>query len=131
LTRRVPCGPRFCGAADDLTWLSELLANSKERDNERVCKRSLMAVPFAFPSLDEQRSIAHRVHAALNRIDRLASETFSARKLIDQLDQVILVNAFQGRRSVQGAVLPMMLCTSPQFTSSRTLDRRHRRDRAR
>jgi hypothetical protein len=75
-----------------------------------IYQRSLMAAPFAFPSLDEQRSIAHRVHAALNRIDRLASETFSARNLIDQLDQVILVNAFQGRRSVQGAVLPMMLC---------------------
>jgi hypothetical protein len=50
-----------------------------------------MAAPFAFPSLDEQRSIAH-LHAALNRIDRLASETFSARKLIDQLDQVIRVS---------------------------------------
>jgi type I restriction enzyme S subunit len=61
-----------------------------------IYQRSIMAAPFACPSLDEQRSIAHHVHATLNHIDRLAGQAMSARKLIDHLDQAILAKAFRG-----------------------------------
>jgi type I restriction enzyme S subunit len=61
-----------------------------------IYQRSLMAAPFAFPPLDEQRTVTHQVHAALNRIDRLASEATNARKLIDHLDRAILAKAFRG-----------------------------------
>jgi type I restriction enzyme, S subunit len=89
LTSLSPVDPAFAGLLMISPGFRNYLQTVKSATTS-VCaiyQRSLMAAPFAFPSLDEQRSIAQRVHAALNRIDRLASETFSARKLIDQLDQ--------------------------------------------
>jgi type I restriction enzyme S subunit len=53
-------------------------------------------IGIPLPSLDEQREIIRRIVIAFAWIDRLASETTSARKLIDHLDQAILVKAFRG-----------------------------------
>jgi type I restriction enzyme S subunit len=62
-----------------------------------IYQRSLMAAPFAFPSLDEQRDIVRRVRTANGQIDRLASETVRCRTLIDHLDQAVLDGALEGR----------------------------------
>ncbi len=51
---------------------------------------------FPLPALEEQREIIRRIHAAFSWIDRLASETTNARKLMDHLDQGILAKAFRG-----------------------------------
>jgi type I restriction enzyme S subunit len=48
------------------------------------------------PSISDQKSAIGKVTRAFNWIDRLASETSSARKLIDHLDQAILTKAFHG-----------------------------------
>lgn len=61
-----------------------------------IYQRSLMAAPFAVPSLDDQKTIARQVHNARRYIDRLAFEGRAARKLIDHLDQAILAKAFRG-----------------------------------
>jgi type I restriction enzyme, S subunit len=48
------------------------------------------------PSTAEQNEIALRLRTAFSWIDRLATETTSARTLIDHLDQAILAKAFRG-----------------------------------
>lgn len=55
---------------------------------------SEMPVPFA--PTDEQAEIARRIETAFAKIDRLASEATSARRLIDRLDQSVLARAFRG-----------------------------------
>ena len=42
------------------------------------------------PNLSEQKVIVGRIDTAFARVDRLASATTNARKLIDHLDQAIL-----------------------------------------
>lgn len=56
----------------------------------------IMDAPIALPSRIEQDAIVNRLHAAFNWIDRLAADTNSARKLIDNLDQAVLAKAFKG-----------------------------------
>jgi type I restriction enzyme, S subunit len=46
--------------------------------------------------VEEQSEIARRITIAFAWVDRLASETTSARKLIDHLYQAILAKAFRG-----------------------------------
>jgi len=53
-------------------------------------------LPIPLCSLAEQQEIARRIQMAFAWIDRLASETTNARKLIDHLDQAILAKAFRG-----------------------------------
>jgi type I restriction enzyme S subunit len=48
------------------------------------------------PTRDEQREIVKKNAAAFSWINRLSSESLSARKLIDNLEQAILAKAFQG-----------------------------------
>jgi type I restriction enzyme S subunit len=48
------------------------------------------------PSTAEQNEIALRLRTAFSWINRLATETISARKLIDHLDQAVLAKAFRG-----------------------------------
>lgn len=61
-----------------------------------IYQRSIMAAPWVYPDEEQQRAIAGRLTAAFTRIDRLASEATSARKLIDRLDQTVLTKAFRG-----------------------------------
>ena len=53
------------------------------------------------PPIEEQREIVRCVERALAWIDRLASESTNARKLIDHLDQAILAKAFRGELGAQ------------------------------
>jgi type I restriction enzyme S subunit len=54
----------------------------------------LLEVPV--PAREEQREIVKKIDAAFSWINRLSSDTLSARKLIDHLDQAVLAKAFQG-----------------------------------
>jgi type I restriction enzyme S subunit len=56
----------------------------------------VMDAPIPLPPFSEQAEIVRRIKTAFTWIDRLASETTSARKLIDHLDQAVLAKAFQG-----------------------------------
>lgn len=49
-----------------------------------------------WPTAEKRDEIVRRIEIAFGWIDRLASETASARKLIDHLDQAILAKAFRG-----------------------------------
>jgi type I restriction enzyme S subunit len=51
---------------------------------------------FPVPSRAEQEQIIRLIEVAFAWIDRLVSETTSARKLIDHLDQAVLAKAFRG-----------------------------------
>jgi type I restriction enzyme S subunit len=53
-----------------------------------------LEVPF--PPREEQCQVVNLLQSAFNWIDHLASETTSARKLIDHLDKAILAKAFRG-----------------------------------
>jgi type I restriction enzyme S subunit len=64
---------------------------------------SLRNMKLTVPSLRDQNSAIRKVTHAFNWIDRLASETSSARKLIDHLDQAILAKAFRGELVPQNA----------------------------
>jgi type I restriction enzyme S subunit len=55
-----------------------------------------LELPIPAFSKDIQVRIVDRVRMAFNWIDRLASETISARRLINRLDQAILAKAFRG-----------------------------------
>jgi len=56
----------------------------------------LNEVAVVLPPVEEQDELVRRVEKAFAWIDRLASETTSARKLIDHLDRAILSKAFRG-----------------------------------
>ncbi|WEX77953.1 restriction endonuclease subunit S [Sinorhizobium numidicum] len=53
-------------------------------------------LPIPLCSLREQQQITRRIDTAFTWIDRLASEATNAHKLIDHLDQAVLVKAFRG-----------------------------------
>lgn len=61
-----------------------------------IYQRSIMAAPWAYPETNRQLEIANWIEAAFAKIDRLASEATSARRLIDRLDQAVLAKAFRG-----------------------------------
>jgi type I restriction enzyme S subunit len=48
------------------------------------------------PDLEEQDRAIRNIETAFAWIDRLASQTTRARKLVDHLDQAILAKAFRG-----------------------------------
>ncbi|TIN05772.1 restriction endonuclease subunit S [Mesorhizobium sp.] len=56
----------------------------------------IRALHICLAPSDEQHEIVRRIETSLAWIDRLASETTSARKLIDRLDQAVLAKAFRG-----------------------------------
>ncbi|MCJ9700860.1 restriction endonuclease subunit S [Bradyrhizobium sp. SHOUNA76] len=53
-------------------------------------------LPIPLCAKPEQRAIVRSIDNAFTWIDRLASETTKARKLVDHLDQAILAKAFRG-----------------------------------
>jgi type I restriction enzyme S subunit len=61
-----------------------------------VNQSTLNDLEMPLPTIREQREIVCLIDRAYEWIDRLASETTSARKLIDHLDQAILAKAFRG-----------------------------------
>lgn len=58
--------------------------------------RDVRRLPVPLAPLDEQDEVVRLTGTAFAWIERLASETSSARKLIDRLDQAILAKAFRG-----------------------------------
>jgi type I restriction enzyme S subunit len=62
----------------------------------KLTQAALNRVGIPLPSIIEQQEILRRIEIAFAWIDRLASETSSARKLINHLDQAILARAFRG-----------------------------------
>ena len=61
-----------------------------------ISKTKVSSLPIPIPPVVEAHEIVRRIESAFARIDRLASETTSARKLIDNLDRSILTKAFRG-----------------------------------
>jgi type I restriction enzyme, S subunit len=74
-------------------------ANATSQAAFGIKKLREIAVPVC--SYEEQSEIVRLVEIAFAWIDRLASETTSARKLIDHLDQAILAKAFRGELVLQ------------------------------
>ncbi|MEH2475693.1 type I restriction enzyme S subunit [Nitrobacteraceae bacterium AZCC 2161] len=91
----------------DVAFLFRLLAAPQMLDQARsvATGTAQLTVPLSglrefllpFPALDEQREVVRVIENAFAWIDRLASETTNARKLIDHLDQTILAKAFRGQ----------------------------------
>ena len=63
---------------------------------QHIHTKQLMKFVFPIAPPQEQTEIVRRIENAFLWIDRLASETTNARKLIDHLDQAILAKAFRG-----------------------------------
>jgi type I restriction enzyme S subunit len=61
-----------------------------------LTQSKFLDLPVPKLTLVEQKEVVRRIGTAFAEIDRLSSETTSARKLIDHLDQAILAKAFRG-----------------------------------
>jgi len=57
---------------------------------------TLAVVRVPVPPPEEQREVVRRIDSAFAEIDRLVAEAAAARRLLDHLDQAILVKAFRG-----------------------------------
>jgi type I restriction enzyme, S subunit len=90
--------PRFveimCASSQSRDWLAPHIKTAAGQHG--ISGSDLKRLPVPLPSISDQRVIIHRTATALVWIDRLASETTSARKLIDHLDQAVLTKAFRG-----------------------------------
>jgi type I restriction enzyme S subunit len=84
----------------EVRTLLERLAKSTSGVHN-INSTQLKGLALMRPDVDEQREIVRRVESAFAWIDRLATETTSARKLIDDLDQAILAKAFRGELTPQ------------------------------
>ncbi len=61
-----------------------------------IYQGTLMRTPFWVPAISEQKAIVRRIESAFAKIDRIATETALASKLLVRLDQTILAKAFRG-----------------------------------
>jgi type I restriction enzyme S subunit len=73
-----------------------ILGNTKGVAQQGINLGDLRELPTPLPSAAEQRQAVQRIENAFNWIDRLASETTSARNLVDHLDQAVAAKAFRG-----------------------------------
>ncbi|CCE11421.1 specificity determinant for hsdM and hsdR (fragment) [Bradyrhizobium sp. STM 3843] len=62
----------------------------------KVSQADLSGIELLIPAVEEQRVIVQLVQKAFTWVERIASETSSARKLVDYLDRAILAKAFRG-----------------------------------
>jgi type I restriction enzyme S subunit len=62
----------------------------------KLTQAALNSIVVPIPSVAEQQQILRLIKTAFARIDRLASETTSARNLLDRLDREVLTKAFRG-----------------------------------
>jgi type I restriction enzyme, S subunit len=87
---------------------------------------AMSEMPIPFTSFAEQNDVVRCIESAFNWIDRLATETTSARKLIDHLDQAVLAKAFRGELVPQdpndepASVLLERIRASRQVTPARS-----------
>ena len=76
--------------------LEQMGANVRGQTRPGLNGTIIKSIYIPLAPLDEQIEILRVITSSVAWIDRLASETTSARKLIDQLDQAILAKAFRG-----------------------------------
>jgi len=81
-------------AAQSRDWLAPHIKTAAGQHG--ISGADLKMLPIPLPSICHQQIIARRIDAAFTWLDRLASETTSARKLIGHLDQAILARVFRG-----------------------------------
>jgi type I restriction enzyme S subunit len=77
-------------------FIDHAVTQATGSDLPHISSNDILTTPLPLPILTEQREIVRRIEKAFIWIDRLASETTKARKLIDHLDQAILAKAFRG-----------------------------------
>jgi type I restriction enzyme S subunit len=78
------------------TARDELTAFAPATAQKNINLETLSRIQLPMAPLDEQREIVDRIEKAFSWIDRLATETTNARKLIDHLDQAVMAKAFRG-----------------------------------
>ena len=83
-----------CAAPQSRDWLAPHIKTAAGQHG--ISGADLKRLPIPLPSVSEQRVVARRIETAFAWIDRLASGTTSARKLVDLLDQAVLAKAFRG-----------------------------------
>jgi type I restriction enzyme, S subunit len=83
----------WLAGANAQSWL-----HSKYRgiDMPGLNLRDVRRLPVPLAPLDEQEEVVRCIEVAFAWIDRLNSETTSARRLVDHLDEAILAKAFRG-----------------------------------
>jgi type I restriction enzyme S subunit len=75
-------------------WVASVVSQQVGQANVNGTKLRQLGIPVM--PVEEQSEIARRIAIAFAWVDRLSSETTSARKLIDHLDQAVLAKAFRG-----------------------------------
>jgi type I restriction enzyme, S subunit len=78
------------------TARDELTAFAPATAQKNINLETLSRIQLPMAPLDKQREIVDRIEKAFSWIDRLATETTNARKLIDHLDQAVMAKAFRG-----------------------------------
>jgi type I restriction enzyme, S subunit len=84
----------YINSAYGRDWVASVVNQQVGQANVNGTKLSQVGIPIMPP--EEQVEIARRIERAFAWVERLASETNSARKLVDHLDQAILSKAFRG-----------------------------------
>jgi type I restriction enzyme S subunit len=95
------CDLGYINSAYGRDWVASVVNQQVGQANVNGIKLRQLGIPIMPP--EEQVEIARRIESAFAWIDRLASATTSARKLIDHLDQTILAKAFRGELVPQDA----------------------------
>jgi hypothetical protein len=84
----------YINSAYGRDWVASVVNQQVGQANVNGTKLRQLGIPIMPP--EEQVEIARRIERAFAWVERLASETNSARKLVDHLDQAILAKAFRG-----------------------------------
>lgn len=104
LVQRVAC-PRPTPLIDRryLWWvlnsdalISEIEKHASGSDLPHISSNDILSTPISLPPLGEQIEIARRLDLAFAEIDRMTSEIAAAGRLLDRLDQAVVIKAFRG-----------------------------------
>jgi type I restriction enzyme S subunit len=77
-------------------FIDHAVTQATGSDLPHISSNDILTAPLPLPILTEQQEIVRLIEKAFLWIDRLASETTNARKLIGHLDQAALAKAFRG-----------------------------------
>jgi type I restriction enzyme S subunit len=75
---------------------TQLLSGRTAVAQPNINARAITSIQIPVPRLELQRQIVHRVDAAFAQLDAVAAEHARAARLLPQLDQAILAQAFRG-----------------------------------
>jgi type I restriction enzyme S subunit len=84
----------YINSAYGRDWVASVVNQQVGQANVNGTKLRQLGIPIM--PLEEQFEIARRIEIAFAWVERLASETTGARKLIDHLEQAVLAKAFRG-----------------------------------